>query len=269
MSNIDPHIRFVLVRPSHPGNIGATARAMRTMGLSRLHLIQPKRFPDDQAIAMAAGADDVLAGAMLHSNLREALAPCTLALGLSARRRGVTLEELDPRQAAQRIAAECARAGQVAVVFGNERTGLENDELARCHAMVRIPSVDSFSSLNLAQAVQVMAYELRMAGHLNVEPVPSRQPVASLEQLEVFFEHLWRTLEVINFHKGRAPQVIERRLRRFFLRAAPDWQELQILHGLLAASERVAARPLPGSEHGLHGAEEDVTATGKHSDGQQ
>jgi len=269
MSHIDLDIRFVLMRPSHPGNIGAAARAMRTMGLSRLHLIQPKRFPDAQATAMAAGADDVLAGAVLHPDLGDALAPCTLALGLSARRRGITLEELNPRQAAQRMIDECARAGRVAVLFGNERTGLENDELARCHAMVRIPSVDSFSSLNLAQAVQVMAYELRMAGDLSVEPVPCRQPVASLEQLEVFFEHLWRTLEVINFHKGRAPQVIERRLRKLFLRAAPDWQELQILHGLLAASERVAARTAMVSEQDVHSAEEGVAATGEHSNGQE
>jgi TrmH family RNA methyltransferase len=161
--DLSARIRYVLVRTSHPGNIGSAARAIRTMGFGRMELVAPARFPDREANALAAGADDVLANAGIHADLVDSLAGSSLALGLSARRRGVNLPEISPREAAQQVLVAAARGEQVALVFGNERTGLENDELARCHAMVRIPSVEDFSSLNLSQAVQVMAYELRVA----------------------------------------------------------------------------------------------------------
>ncbi len=234
-------LRFVLTRPSHPGNIGAAARALRTMGFERLALVAPARFPDPEATALAAGADAVLAAATLHPTLPDALADCTLALGLSARRRGVSLPELDPRTAAAEALAAARRGEQVALVFGNERTGLENDELARCHAMVRIPSVDDFSSLNLAQAVQVMAYELRMI-ELAAVPVAAtaREPPAGGADMERFFDHLFAALHAIDFHKGRAPITIEKRLRKLFLRAQPDARELRVLHGILSDAERMA-----------------------------
>ncbi|HUA81250.1 MAG TPA: RNA methyltransferase [Dyella sp.] len=235
--------RFVLVRTSHPGNIGSAARAMRTMGFSRMNLVAPHRFPDREVSAMAAGADDVLETAGVHEGLVDALAGTRMALGLSARRRGVNLPELTPREAAAQALAAAERGEEVALVFGNERTGLENDELARCHAMVRIPSVDDFSSLNLAQAVQVMAYELRVAllGEKMPSPPPVHdEPLADAAQMERFYEHLLQTLDDIDFHKGRAPTMIMLRLRKLFQRAQMDERELRMLHGILADAQRMA-----------------------------
>jgi tRNA (cytidine32/uridine32-2'-O)-methyltransferase len=236
-------IRFVLVRTSHPGNIGSAARAIRTMGFERLELVAPARFPDTEANALAAGADDVLANAGIHDALIESLAGSSLALGLSARRRGVNLPEISPREAAAQVLAAAARGEQVALVFGNERTGLENEELARCHAMVRIPSVDDFSSLNLSQAVQVMAYELRLAmlGDEVLVSAPVRdEPPADATQMEQFYQHLAQMLDDIEFHKGREPTTIMLRLRKLFQRAQPDERELRVLHGILADAQRMA-----------------------------
>ena len=242
-SELPAHLRFVLVRTSHPGNIGSAARAMRTMGFERMELVAPYRFPDAEANALAAGADDVLAQAGVHTGLIDSLAGCSLVLGLSARRRGVTLPEISPREAAQQALAAAARGEQVALLFGNERTGLENEELARCHAMVRIPSVDDFSSLNLSQAVQVMAYELRLAmlGEVPVPaPVPTAEPPADAARMEQFYQHLAQTLEDIEFHKGRAPTTIMLRLRKLYQRAQPSERELRVLHGILADAQRMA-----------------------------
>ncbi len=236
-------LRFVLVRTSHPGNIGSAARAIRTMGFTRMELVAPAQFPDREANALAAGADDVLEGAGLHPELVGALAGSQLALGLSARRRGVNLPELTPREAALQALQAAARGEQVALVFGNERTGLENEELARCHAMVRIPSVDDFSSLNLAQAVQVMAYELRVASLADVPaaaPPSNDEPLADAAQMERFYEHLAQTLDDIDFHKGRAPTTIMLRLRKLFQRAQMDERELRMLHGIFADAQRMA-----------------------------
>ncbi|MDE3071509.1 MAG: RNA methyltransferase [Pseudomonadota bacterium] len=236
-------LRFVLVRPSHPGNIGSAARAIRTMGFERLELVAPARFPDPEATAMAAGADAVLARAGIHDGLVDSLAGCSLVLGLSARRRGVQLPEISPRAAAGQALAAVARGGQVALLFGNERSGLENAELARCHAMVRIPSVDDFSSLNLAQAVQVMAYELRVAmlgDELPAAPPVPGEPPADAAQMERFYQHLAQTLDDIDFHKGRAATTILLRLRKLFQRAQPDNRELRVLHGILADAQRMA-----------------------------
>ncbi|MCE5231725.1 MAG: RNA methyltransferase [Mizugakiibacter sp.] len=236
-------IRFVLVRTSHPGNIGAAARAIRTMGFARLVLVAPKRYPDPEVQALAAGADDVLERIALAPDLVAAVADCRLVLGLSARRRGVALPEYAPRAAAVEAQAAAARGDEVALVFGNERTGLENDELKRCHAMVRIPSVDDFGSLNLAQAVQVMAYELRLAG-LEVPPAPPRprDPPATAAEMEAFFGHLAVTLDDIDFHKGRSPRTILQRLRKLFMRAQPDSRELRVLRGILSDAQRMARR---------------------------
>jgi tRNA (cytidine32/uridine32-2'-O)-methyltransferase len=238
-------IRFVLARTSHPGNIGSAARAIRTMGFDRLVLVAPHRYPDPKVEAMAAGADDVLARLLVCDDVPDAIADCTRVYGLSARRRGIALPELAPREAARRIATELEAGTQVGLLFGNERSGLDNDELARCHAMVRIPSAEDFSSLNLAQAVQVMAYEVRMA-LLESDPpdvaegAEPRDPPASAADMEEFFAHLFRTLHAIDFHKGRSAGTIERRLRRLFQRAEPDARELRVLHGILADAERMA-----------------------------
>jgi len=241
-TDLASRIRYVLVRTSHPGNIGSSARAIRTMGFTRLELVSPARFPDAEANALAAGADDVLGNAGIHQGLVESLAGSRLVLGLSARRRGINLPEISPREAAVQALAAAARGDEVALVFGNERTGLENDELARCHAMVRIPSVDDFSSLNLSQAVQVMAYELRVAMLGDVptfEPVQD-EPPADAAQMEQFYTHLLQTLDDIDFHKGRAPTTVMLRLRKIYQRIQLDERELRLLHGILADTQRMA-----------------------------
>lgn len=243
MTDLADRFRFLLVRTSHPGNIGSAARAIRTMGFTRLELVRPERFPHREADALAAGAADVLAAARVHETMADGLAGASFVLGLSARRRGVNLEELDPREGVARALAAAARGERVALVFGNERTGLENEELARCHAMVRIPSVEDYSSLNLAQAVQVMAYELRvalLAGAAPPAPAVQDEPPADAAKMEQFFQHLAATLDDIEFHKGREPTTIMLRLRRLFQRAQPDERELRILHGILADAQRMA-----------------------------
>lgn len=236
-------IRFVLVRTSHPGNIGAAARAIRTMGFNRLVLVAPHDYPHPETTALAVGATDVLDRIVVVPTLVEAIADCTLALGCTARRRGVALEEMTPRAAAARVCAAAPR-DEIAIVFGNERTGLENDELKLCHAAVHIPSDPDFSSLNLAQAVQVLAYELRLEMLApNIRPAADESktdPPASAEQMEYFFSHLEQTLEDIDFHKGRSPRTIMQRLRRLFLRTHMDEREVRILRGIFDDAQRMA-----------------------------
>lgn len=243
------NLRIVLVGTQHPGNIGSAARAMKTMGLSALHLVAPERFPDPEAIALAAGADDVLATAPVHADLDAALAGCRFVVGTSARRRHVPLPELDPRDAARQLAAAAAD-GPVALLFGRERTGLENAELQRCHASVSIPTNPAFSSLNLAAAVQVLAYELRLAGLAQAGdaapasgrpmPAPDSEPPATADELERLFGHLGEALDDIDFHKGRAPEMVMSRLRRLYLRAGLDTREVKILRGILSEAQRMA-----------------------------
>jgi len=248
---IATRIRFVLVRTSHPGNIGAAARAIRTMGFSRLALVAPHAFPHAEATALAAGADDVLANAAISADLPQAIADCRFVLGATVRRRDVPMDELDPHAAAARV-LEAAGEGEVAIVFGNERIGLENDEIKLCHAVVTIPSDPEFASLNLAQAVQVVAYELRMALLAGAWPLPAIKgdPPAMSAEVEAFFEHLARTLDAIDFHKGRSPRTVLLRLRRLYLRARLDQRELRVLHGILSDTDRIArlARGEPPNE---------------------
>ena len=240
--SIADRLRFVLVRTSHPGNIGAAARAIRTMGFHRLALVAPHAFPHAEASALAAGADDVLENAAIAPDLPAAIADCRLVIGATARRRDVPMEEIDPREAAARVLAAAREGGEVALVFGNERIGLENDDIKHCHAAVTIPSDPAFASLNLAQAVQVLAYEVRMAELAGSMPLPAQKgdPPASSTELDAFFEHLAMTLDAIDFHKGRSPRTVQLRLRRLFLRARPDQRELRILHGILTDTDRIA-----------------------------
>ena len=248
-SNIDSaanHIRIVLVGTQHPGNIGSAARALKTMGLSRLVLVAPERYPDIEAHALAAGADDVLAAAPVLATLAEAVADCRLVLGCTARSRRVALEEHLPRAAASLVTAQAGGGAEVALVFGRERTGLTNDELQLCHAAVHIPANPEYSSLNLAAAVQVLAYEIRMALLQSGGPEASTAATlvedepASHAQLEGFFAQLADTLDAIDFHKGRAPESAMRKLRRLFLRSALDVREVRLLRGILADAQRMA-----------------------------
>ena len=239
---VPARIRIVLVGTQHPGNIGSAARAMKTMGLSRLALVAPERYPHPEAAALAAGADDVLAAATVHDELAAAIADCQLVYGCTARSRRIALDEYPPRAAAARL-RDAARGGtEVALVFGRERTGLTNEELQLCHAAVHIPANPEYSSLNLAQAVQVLAYELRMAALEAPSAVVDghREAAASHAQLESFFAQLADTLDAIDFHKGRAPDAAMHKLRRIFLRAELDEREVRILRGVLADAQRMA-----------------------------
>jgi len=239
-AGIAGRLRIVLVGTQHPGNIGSAARAMKTMGLARLVLVAPEKAPDRDTQAMAAGADDLVAAAPVFPSLAEAVADCRLVLGCTARSRRVQLEELPPRAAAARAVEMAAAGEEVALVFGRERTGLDNNELQLCHAAVHIPSDPAFSSLNLAAAVQVLAYELRMA-LLDGGPSPATMAdLASHAELEGFFSQLGETLDAIDFHKGRAPESAMRKLRRLYLKAGLERAEVRLLRGVLADAQRMA-----------------------------
>lgn len=232
-------VRIVLVGTTHPGNIGAAARAMRTMGLDRLTLVAPREFPSEEATARAAGADEVLANARVCATLAEALAECRFAVGASARLRGLSWSTVSPHEVAPRLLAE-ARDGEAAVVFGRESSGLSNDELAACHALLHIPTDPGFSSLNLGMAVQVVAYELHLAmlGEGAPRPAPERlDPLATIEDLERFYVHLERTLVDAGFLNPANPRHLMRRLRRLFSRALLEEKEVRILRGILTALE--------------------------------
>ena len=245
--NPSRHIRFVLVGTQHPGNIGAAARAMKTMGLSRLVLVAPERALDEDAFRRSAGAEDVLGDAPVHATLAEAVADCTLVLGCTARARRVQLQELLPADAAARAVGHAAGPAEVAVVFGRERTGLTNEELQLCHLAVHIPSDPEFSSLNLAAAVQVLAYEARLAllRAAQESQAPAADPglregPATHAQVEGLFGQFGQTLEEIDFHKGRSPDSAMRKLRRLFLRAGLTEQEVRLLRGILSDAQRMA-----------------------------
>jgi len=230
--------RFVLVEPSHPGNIGAAARALRVMGLTDLVLVRPARFPHADATAMAAGADDVLEQTRVYDDLEEAIADCAVVYGTSARRRSLGWPELDARAAAAHSARQSA---STAFVFGRERSGLTNRELDRCQYMLHVPSAADYGSLNLAQAVQVVAYECRMRGDRG--PAPGTQTMPTRQQMEYFFDHLHATIADIGFLDPAHPRKVMRRLRRLFNRTEPSAQELDLLRGIL----KHARDPAPGS----------------------
>ena len=243
-------IRIVLIGTSHPGNIGGVARAMHNMGLADLALVAPRcEVITQDSISRASGADHLLHQAKVHDTLEDAVADCTLAVGASARSRTLPWPMLSPRELADRLPAECQPTdSQVALVFGREDSGLTNAELQRCHAHVHIPTNADFSSLNLAAAVQVLAYECRMAWLGQGKPSQADTPTAVLSdndelathaELELYFEHLERTLISIDFHDPAQPRQLMARLRRLYLRARPERMEMNILRGILSATEKV------------------------------
>lgn len=230
-------IRIVLVGTTHPGNIGAVARAIKNMGLSELALVRPRYFPHDEASVRASGADDVLEDAAVYETLAEAIADCVYTIGASARARTINWPTLAARDAAERIVSESLH-GTVAVVFGPEKTGLENADLDLCDALLSIPADPGFSSLNLAMAVQVVTYEIRMAG-IETEPeYVADAPRATSSELEHFYAHLERVLTDVGFLDPDNPRHLMRRLRRLFVRARPDRNEVNILRGFLTSIER-------------------------------
>lgn len=238
------NIRIVLVGTSHPGNIGATARAMKTMGLERLRLVEPECFPHADATARASGADDVLANARVCATLEDAVADCHLVIGSSARLRSLAWPQLEPRACGEQIVQEAGR-GAVALVFGRERNGLTNDELARCHFLAHIPANPAYSSLNIAAAVQIFAYEIRLASGVARTPEPDPEfPLATGSQMQGFFTHLETTLNQVGAVKSGQMSTLMRRLRRLFQRARPDQNEVNILRGFLSAvNEQRRGRP--------------------------
>jgi tRNA/rRNA methyltransferase len=234
-------IRIVLVRTRHPGNIGAAARAMLTMGLTRLVLVAPARFPDPEAVALAAGAMAVLEATRVVATLDDALAGCALAIGLSARPREFAGRVLPLRDAAMEAIAH-ANTGDVAIVFGTEMSGLSNAELARCGIAATIPANEAFSSLNVAAAVQVAAYELRVsAGLAQVWSAPRFSP-ATHDEIEALHAHARRTLTALRFLKPENPRRLLPRLRRLFGRAALEREEVNILRGILARVDDLVAK---------------------------
>lgn len=235
-------IRIVLCRPSHPGNIGAAARAMKTMSLSRLCLVSPKQFPDPEADTRATGAVDLLQQAEIYPSLKEALAGAVFVVGLSARRRDLGPEIGEPREIVARLLAAAAE-GEVALVFGNETMGLSNDEIQLCHAAVSIPTNPDFSSLNLGSAVQVLCYEVRMAAFADRPPVsdtlatPFVSPTATHSEVEGFYEHLESVMTTTGFFNPEHPGRLIPKLRRLFGRIRLERDEVNILRGVLAATQ--------------------------------
>jgi tRNA (cytidine32/uridine32-2'-O)-methyltransferase len=227
-------VRVVLVEPQHPGNIGAAARAMKTMGLRDLALVRPEKFPHREATDMAVGAADLLEAAAVHGDLAGAVGDCGLVVGTSARLRSLPHNTRTPRELAPRLAREIG--GRVAIVFGPERVGLSNDDLELCHELVSIPANPDFRVLNLAAAVQIICYELRLAASAELHGAPEHVPVDQRE-MELFFAHLERVLIEVKFLNPKHPRQLMRRLRRLYGRAAPDDNEMNILRGILAAMQ--------------------------------
>lgn len=228
-------IRIVLVNTSHPGNIGSVARAMKTMGLAQLYLVAPQYFPHQKADELAVGATDILKQATVTATLEAAIRDCALVIGTSARSRTIPWPLLTPRRMAEQVRQE-SPTSQIAIIFGCEQSGLTNEELQRCHLHIQIPANPDYSSLNLAAAVQVIAYELRMAS-LNEAEVTQGWDYrfATTEEMEKFFTHLQDVLVEIDFLKMNAPRKLMTRLRRLFSRARPDMMEVNMLRGILAA----------------------------------
>jgi tRNA (cytidine32/uridine32-2'-O)-methyltransferase len=234
MTASNPSLRFVLFEPSHPGNVGAAARAMKTMGFSELVLVNPSAEVDGQARARSSGALDVLMAARTVNTLAEAISDCGFVVGASARRRRLSWPELDPRECAAEV-VDGGHSKPVALVFGTERAGLKNAEFDHCNALVYIPSNPEYSSLNLAMAVQVLAYEMRWAQGQDRKPVDVGTPPASATDMELFYQHLERVLLGSGFLNPGNPRNLMRRLRRLFNRARLDENELNIMRGILTA----------------------------------
>ena len=247
-------IRVVLVEPTHPGNIGAVARSMKTMGLSRLVMVKPKKFPHYEATKRAAGAESVLNDAQLVESVQSATSDCTLVLGTSVRDREVSWPTFDPRVSASNMLEHLYNEGgqaessmaEVAILFGRESSGLTNQEMDLCHSQIRIPANDEYSSLNLASAVQIISYELRMASllvsdeHLDLIKVAGnsfeqRQQLANKDQQQGHLQHLHDVLEKLSFFKKKPPELLMRKLTRLYNKSELTVEEIQILRGILSS----------------------------------
>jgi tRNA/rRNA methyltransferase len=238
-NNFD-NIRVVLSHTTHPGNIGAAARAMKTMGLRHLYLVNPRHFPDAQAEAMAAGADDVLRDAVVCSSIDQALQGAVFTVAMTARVRDISIEVKTPREAMPLVLQHTA-SHPVALLFGTEMSGLTNDETGKAQLSVSIPANPDFSSLNLAAAVQVLCYELGVAAQNQLPVMPETHP-ATHEQLEGFFAQMEMTLFEIGFLTTQNPARLMQRLRRLYARARLEQEEINILRGILSVATEYNAR---------------------------
>jgi len=234
MKNIFDKVRIVLVGTTHPGNIGAAARAMKTMSQENLYLVEPKIFPSAEATSRATGADDVLANATVCSSLKEAIVDCDLVIGTSARIRSIPWPMLLPRECAETISD--AKYSSVAIVFGRENSGLSNEELELCNLVLQIPTNDKYSSLNLASAVQIICYEIHLLAmnDVSIEAEESDSHLVNQDKMEMFYQHLEQCMIDIGFHDVNNPRLLMHRMRRLFNRAQLEESECNILRGILA-----------------------------------
>lgn len=247
MSGSAPSITFVLVNTTHAGNIGAAARAMKTMGFASLRLVEPCKYRTAEALARASGADDIVHSAEVFSSLKEAIADCHQVYGTSARSRSLEWTVVSAKDAALQISQTSSSEGKTAVVFGRERSGLTNEELDLCHHRLWIPTNPDFSSLNLGSAVQVVAYELSMALRGGAEKPVDRDSTAEnapadSAAMEHFYGHLEQTLIKTEFLDPENPRLLLRRLRRYFGRSQPSVTELNILRGILTSVHKSLER---------------------------
>ncbi len=236
-----PAIRIVMVETSHPGNIGAAARAMKNMCLERLYLVRPRHFPHEEATARASRADDILENATVCESLQEALAGCTMVFGASARSlRALPWPQLDARTTAEMVAQQ-ESATEIALVFGREHSGLTNEELGLCNYLLHIPTNSEFSSLNVASAIQVVSYELMMArsGEWQAPDSNKEDVAASAEEVEGLIDHLEQTMVAVGFLDPANPRQLIRRMRRLFNRARVEKTEVNILRGVLSAVDKL------------------------------
>jgi len=231
------NIRIVLVNTSHPGNIGAAARAMKNMGLSQLVLVEPMLFPNADATARASGADDILQRAKVCDSLAEAIEGCKLVFATSARMRSLPWPLVEPREMAQQVITAAEQA-PVAIVFGREHSGLTNVELEACNALVHIPCNEAFSSLNIAAAVQVLCYEVNLATGAATALPDDDSDIATSDEIERFHQHLEKTLIELDFLDPDKPRLLMRRLKRLYNRARLEQTEVNILRGILTATQK-------------------------------
>jgi len=233
------NIRIVLIHTSHPGNIGSAARAMKTMGLSNLYLVKPKSFPDKQAVAMSAGATDILDKAVVVDSLQEAITDCQLVVGASARHERSIRWNIQTSRKCGELVVQQASNNKVAILFGRESSGLSNEELAQCQHLLYIPANEEYSSLNLASAVQIMGYECRMAWlaqqNKQANETTTSENLVTASEMEAYYKHLENSMIQSGFLDPEKPKHLMTRLRRLYGRIQLEKSELNILHGMLSA----------------------------------
>lgn len=242
------NIRIVLIHTSHPGNIGSTARAMKTMGLNKLYLVNPKSFPDEQAVTMSSNASDVLDKATVVDTLQEAISDCQLVVGTSARHERSLRWQITNSHDCAKVLIKQTKTGGVAIVFGRENTGLTNDELAMCHQLVHIPTNPEYSSLNIASAVQILAYECRMAlfstssstknTDMSSKKLDKMDVLATTKEVEGYYQHLEKMMIESDFLDPVNPRHLMNRLRRLYGRIRMTRSEVNILRGILSSFQR-------------------------------